>query len=424
MKKLIYITLCFAFVILVDGCKKTPDKIPTRDLRDGLNYSVTQLRAIASTTTVANCCPATRINAEAYLKGVVLADEVSGNFYKELYVRDAANTGGIHLSFLFTGSNLFIGDSVRLNLKGYDVNYNSTTGILEIDSVDFEKSLVRFASGANPQPRQITLSTLTGTNSYASYYGDLITINGVGFLAADANQIFADPIKQLSINRTIQDCGLRQIVVRTSNYAQFAQQKTPTGYGTITGIATGYSGTDQLSIRSHTETNMTGPGCTIYHSKDFNNSSITSGGWTQQSVINGAVTWTPSTFSGANFAKISGYISGNTNSENWYISPTLNLSAAVNPILTFQTAAKFSGNVLEVWASTNYVSGAPSTAAWTQLNGFALSPNSPGTYAWTPSGNVNLNAFKTATTRIAFKYSSTTGGATTYEVDDVIIREN
>ena len=165
MKKLNYISLFFVITILSGACKKTPDKIPTRDLRDGLNLSVVQLRAIASTSTLLNCCPATRINNEAYLKGVVLADEVSGNFYKELYVRDAANTGGIHFTFLNTGSNLFIGDSVRLNLKGYDVNYSATTGILEIDSVDFDKSIVRYGSGANPQPRQITLATLTGTNN-------------------------------------------------------------------------------------------------------------------------------------------------------------------------------------------------------------------------------------------------------------------
>jgi hypothetical protein len=420
MKKIVFILICFVSALLFNACKKTPDKIPTRDLRDGLNLSISQLKAIATCT--GNCSK--RITYEAYLKGVVLADVVSGNFYKEIYVRDAANTGAIRFDFLFNGSNLFIGDSVRLNLKGYDVNINPTTGILEIDTVDFEKSIVKYATGANPQPKQISLSQLTGTNNYASYYGDLITINGVGFVSADANQIYADPIKQTSINRTIQDCGLNQVVVRTSNYALFAQQRTPTGYGSITGIATSYNGTNQMAIRSHAEVIMNGQGCTLYHSKDFNDNSITSGGWNKVSVLNGSVNWATSTFSGATFAKISGYVSGNQNSESWLISPNINLSASTNPILTFLTAAKFAGNTLEVLASSNYVSGAPNSATWVSLGGFALSPNNPGNYAWTPSGNVSLSSFKSATTRIAFKYTSTTSGATTYEVDDVIIREN
>jgi hypothetical protein len=180
-----------------------------------------------------------------------------------------------------------------------------------------------------------------------------------------------------------------------------------------------------MAIRTPKEAVMNGPRCAVYHVKDYENSSLTSGGWTQQSVVNSAVVWTASSFGSDKFARISGYVSSsNTNSENWLISPALDLSASSNPILTFRTAARFSGSLLEVWVSTNYTSGAPSTATWTQLTGFALSPNNPGNYAWTPSGVLSLSSFKSAGTRIAFKYQSTTSGSTTYQVDDIIIREN
>jgi hypothetical protein len=418
MKNILVMTIFFIASFLSTSCKKATDIIPARDLRDGLNYSVMQLKAIA-TCTVASC-QNKRFTYEAYFKGVVIADEVNGNFYKELYVRDAAGTGAIHFTFLNTGSRLFIGDSVRLNLKGYDVNINPTNLILEIDSVNFEKNIVKFASGANPQPIAVNLSQA----NYSNYYGELITINNVGFLPGDTNQIYADPIKQLSYNRTIRDCGLHEIIVRTSNYALFAQQKTPKGNGTITGIATNYNGADQIVIRTPDELHMTGTGCTTYHKKDFNDNSITSGGWTQKSVVNGSVLWAAGTFGTVKYCKITGYVSGNQNSENWFISPSINLSSAINPIVTFATAAKYTGNNLEVWVSSNYVSGAPGSAVWTQLNTFSLSPNNPGSYAWTPSGNVSLNAFKYSAVRIAFKYKSTTSGASTYELDDIIVREN
>jgi hypothetical protein len=223
----------------------------------------------------------------------------------------------------------------------------------------------------------------------------------------------------------LQSCGANTLTVRTSNYAHFAQQLTPSGKGSITGIATAYSGTSQMAIRNPGEVSMNGPGCgTVYHTKDFNDASLTSGGWSSQ-IVTGTANWSYSTFSGAKFAKASGYYSSaNNNTEIWLISPAINLSASANPVLTFQTAAKFSGVQLEVWISTNYTSGAPSTATWTYASGFKLSPNNPGSYAWTPSCLVPLSIFKNANTRIAFKYQSTTGGATTYELDDITVREN
>lgn len=398
-------------------CKKKQEQPPVGSLNDGKNYSVPELKSIASCTN--NCSK--EFTEESFFCGVVLADEENGNFYKEIYVRDRYNTGGIRLDFLFSRCNFFVGDSVRLNLKGYDVNINTTTGMLEIDSVDYEKHMVRYARGANPQPNVVSLSQ----NNYTDFYCDLITLNNVKFNAMDAGKIYADPILQISHNRVLTDCGGNSLTVRTSNFAKFAQELTPSGFGPITGIATAYGSTKQMAIRNTGEVNMHGTGgCVTYHTKNFNDDSLTTQGWRNQTVVNNSVKWNPSTFSSVKFAKVSGYVFGNQNSEAWLISPSIDLSTASNPVLTFVTAAKFAGNPLEVWVSTNYVSGTPSSGTWTQLNGFTLSPNNPGNYTWTNSGIVSLNGFKNATTRIAFKYTSTTAGATTYEVDDIVIREN
>lgn len=415
MKKLLGLLITIAAVAGYTSCKKTPDRPPLTDHHIKV-YSVTELKAIASCT---GTCQK-RFNTNVYFVGVVIADEVSGNFYKEVYLRDRYNTGAIHIDLTSGSCNYFIGDSIRINLNGLDVNFNADTDILEIDSLDCEKHSMKFASGANPQPIQVTL----GSN-YSDYLGDLIQLNGVGFIPADTNKIYADVIAQTSGNRTIQDCGGSQLIVRTSNYAKFASEKTPKGNGTIIGIATAYLGTNQLAIRTTKEVNMNGSGCTVYHKKDWNDNNLTSGGWLQQSVVDPAVQWTASTFSTYQFAKISGfYSSANHASENWLISPAINLSSASNPVLTFVTAAKFAGNVLEVKVSTNYVSGDPNLVTWTPLTGYSLSPNNPGSYAWTNSGLVSLAAFKNANTRIAFKYTSTTSASTTYELDDVVIREN
>jgi len=419
MKKIFLYLICFSLAALVNGCKKKLDSPPVSLLSNGTIYTVEQLRTTASCT---NSCQK-RFTGEAYLIGIVLADEISGNFYKELYMRDRTGTGAIHLDFLYGNHGFFVGDSIRVLLKGLDVGFNYSTGMLEIDSIDFEKSIVQFGKGPVPVPKQITLSQLTPSNPYSSYLCDLVTINGVGFIPADTNQIWADAVNQLSINRTIQDCDGNLVVVRTSNYASFWAEKTPKGYGSITGIATAYGGTNQLAIRKPSEVNMNGTGCTIYLKKDFNNNSITSGGWSNKNVT-GTVSWAASSLgSWANkpYGSISNYTAGaNVACETWLISPLINLSSASNPVLSFQNAYNYSGPALTAWISTNYVSGLPSTATWTSL---AFTPSTGG-FAFIPSGAISLNGYKTNNVSIAFKYTGTGTSGSTWEVDDIVIKEN
>lgn len=409
--KNIIVLMIVGVMVLISSCRKKAD-IPPLHSPFHRTYSVPELKTIASCT---NCSK--RFTQDVFFAGVVIADQVSGNMYKELYVRDRYNTGAIHLDFKSAPLYAFIGDSVRISLKGYDVDYNPSTGMLEIDSVDYDKHFTKYGSGAAPQPIDIDLSAV----NYTDYLNELVRIHNVGFIPADTNQMYADAINQMSVNRTISDCNGKQIVVRTSNYANFASQKTPKGYGSIVGIATAYGTTNQMALRKASEVNMNGTGCTLYLKKDFEDNSLTSGGWGTQNV-QGTNTWSVSTFSGATFAKVSGYYSSaNQNTQTWFISPPIDLSASNNPALSFETMANFSGSLLEVVVSTNYTSGAPSTATWTNLTGFNLSSTG---YALTASGLISLSAYKNSNTRIAFKYVSTTAGAKTYEVDNIVIREN
>jgi len=80
------------------------------------------------------------------------------------------------------------------------------------------------------------------------------------------------------------------------------------------------------------------------------------------------------------------------------------------------SAYNYTGLPLQVYVSTNYNSGAPATATWTQL-----SPTlSPGSFAWTSSGLMSLTPYKSTNTRVAFKYS-TTGSGSTWEIDDIAV---
>ena len=131
--------------------------------------------------------------------------------------------------------------------------------------------------------------------------------------------------------------------------------------------------------------------------------------------------WSWGQFSGNGYAAANGF-GGDTASDDWLISPVIDLSAAVNPELTYQTARNFGGPPLEVLVSTDYDGMNPATATWTALGG-ALSQ---GSYELTDSGEIDLTAYAGQSVNIAFHYVSTgTGGGegAVYQVHEILVSE-
>ncbi|OIP82700.1 MAG: hypothetical protein AUK44_07225 [Porphyromonadaceae bacterium CG2_30_38_12] len=137
----------------------------------------------------------------------------------------------------------------------------------------------------------------------------------------------------------------------------------------------------------------------------------------------GTYTWKWDTYK---FMKASAYIGGaNKVSEGWLISPAINLTGKSAATLSFEHTGKyFTVNKLTeqvVLVSTNYTSGAPSTATWTTLT----IPTWPTGNDWTfvNSGDISLSGVVgQANVRIAYKYSSTTAGAATWEIKNVLVK--
>ena len=365
-----------------------------------------------------------KFKADSSLYCVVIADESTGNLYKDIYVKDV--TGALHVKLINSGG-LYVGDSIRINIKGCLLNeYNK---LIQLDSVNTETQIVKLSSGNVVKPQTLTIAqVLANTAATNSVQSKLIQLEGVEFLTADQNMPYANAAAKLSVNRILKSCDGQTLTVRTSGYASFASATTPTGNGTFVGIASQYGTTMQLILRQTTDAQMSGTLCGIgggtttpgsYLNKDFNDNNLTSGGWTNIRV-SGAIDWAVSTFSSQTFAKISNYVSAsNLPCETWLISPAINLSNATLPQLTFLNAYKYTGAALEAYISTNYNSGAPNTATWTKLN-FTLSS---GNYVFVNSGAVNLSAYKSAQVRIGFKYTGSATDGSTWELDDIIIKE-
>jgi len=167
-----------------------------------------------------------------------------------------------------------------------------------------------------------------------------------------------------------------------------------------------------------------------YLSKDFDDNSATSGGWTIQEptpASTSSLTWTTSTAGGAPtaYGMMKNYNgTGNEVVESWLISPSTDLSGSTTPLLSFKSAVAYDGDALEVLISTNYdgTSDPSSQGTW-----IALSPTMPlnsGTwFEWVSSGNVDLSSYMVNGVYIAFKYTGSSSDGSTWEVDDILVNE-
>lgn len=113
----------------------------------------------------------------------------------------------------------------------------------------------------------------------------------------------------------------------------------------------------------------------------------------------------------------------NTNyeSESWLISPTINLSGATNPVMVFDYVTRYFENPARdatIQISENYQGGDPSSATWTQIP-YPFTNMSSWTFVTT--NPINLSAFANKNIRIAFKYTSTSTKAGTWEIKNLVI---
>ncbi len=188
-----------------------------------------------------------------------------------------------------------------------------------------------------------------------------------------------------------------------------------------------YNMSDHLPVSLELVFGVPNPPVTIFN-KTFDDQSLTSGGWTEYSVADGARIWNvPDNTYGHNstyYIKMSGYDSGSSstvNNEDWFISPSFNANSLEDEILTFWTAGKYSGNALQVYYALDYTEGEdPNMSTWVEFSGFNLSTTFD--YTWEISGNIDVSQILGEDVRIAFKYTSEeASGSRTWQIDDILL---
>ena len=377
------------------------------------------------------------IESNLVVKGYVSSSDYAGNFYKEFYMQDEIEipTAGIKVSINQVDSyNQFnVGREVYIKLQGLSIGEtNSGDGVIAI------------GGGANEYGDEISEITennaatciLRSSNSYSlvplalnlSEINDMhigVYVSGLSaqFASSLGGLTYVDPQEDYDTQRDLESCvDAGTLKLETSAFSSFNDKMLPVeGSGTISGIITkDYFGDNRVMMLNTTDdVNFDSSRCDPLFSDDFSSNSLNN--WTVVNV-EGEQTWEITPYGNpAPSAKISGFSGGSNLNEDWLITSAIDLTSLTTVTLNFQSVVRYSGPSLEVYVSTDYSGGNPSSDGnWQELS-VILDTDDSSWSSWTDSGNVDLSSYSGANVFIGFKYVSTTSNSATYEIDNVLV---
>ncbi|MDR7372092.1 T9SS-dependent choice-of-anchor J family protein [Flavobacterium aquidurense] len=253
-------------------------------------------------------------------------------------------------------------------------------------------------------PSEIKNYQIQGTNLTNDV---VLTSTSSNFTISKDNNVFGS-----SITFTTAELAAAQTV-----YVRF----TPNAVGNFSG------GITHESVGATTKTlALSGIGIDPYK-QGFNDVNVlTNSGWTQYDVAGSLNKWaqtivTRNVNTGTGAVLANGYSDAGA-SKDWLISPRLRLNNFNNiPLLSFYSRKFYDGPGLKLMVSVDYDGkGNPENFNWTELNG--KFPTNTGTYF--KSEFIDLSAYKTDHTYVAWVYETTAGGsnnAAEWSLDDVLI---
>ena len=418
-----YLTILL-FLGFTISCNKTYDEPPVLEIPEGTIISISDLKDMFTGSPIT-------LDSNYSIYGNITCEETNGNFYKEAYIQDLS--GAIKLKLDASGG-LYIGDSIRVSLNG--VTMSEYGDLIQLDNISVDEQIVKIATDRFVTPYTTSINNLNIEDDQSR----LIKLDSVEFQST--NVTYADAINLATGERYLNDCDGNSILVRTSGYANFADDTVASGKGSIIGIFTRYGATKQFIIRDITEVNMEGDRCggssggggggsgNYILNKDFNDGSVTSGGW--GSFWSGTTTtenWGEWGIFGGDVAAASNFdINTFTNyaCESWLVSPSFDLTGTSSPYLVFDNVTRYNGPGLELYISSNYDGSSDPSQQGTWLNITSYVPNwdtDSGDWSFVSSGNIDLTPFISSNLNIAFKYIGTNADGATWELDNIIVND-
>lgn len=277
MKTKKYILFALAVLGLTTSCMEGSWDAPSAEAGmsayGNQDIKATNLKTIAEVkalfATEINASSLKQVTQPMQIMGIVTGNDEGGNIYNALYIQD--NTGAIAISIGQGGlyGPFAVGQTVLVELNGlyvgsyrkqpqigtiYIKEEGATPQVGRLTRYEWQNhyKLVPAVDGliVAPIEAKFNLNKLDIDQDCAK----LITLRGVTIAEANGTAVFApsnDPSVRLTANcanRTI--VGVSDVLLRTSTYADFANQPLPTGRVDITGVATRFDNDWQFLMRT------------------------------------------------------------------------------------------------------------------------------------------------------------------------------
>jgi len=203
--------------------------------------------------------PSRTVIVEDYiLRAVIIANDISGNIYRQIYVAD--DTGGINIGIdqnsIYASHR--VGQEVFIKLKGLasviyggelQIGYRGTyANRIPWEIYRGHLFFNGFPDAVSVRPRVVTILQLTD-----NMVNTLIELRNVSFVNAGGNFTTGNTTTE----EMIIDAGGNTLAVRTSSFCDFANDRLPFGKVTLVGILGRYDGVWQFILRNKNDVRLT-----------------------------------------------------------------------------------------------------------------------------------------------------------------------
>ncbi len=279
LSKLFFTLAVVSFTAVINlSCKKNFDQPvgPTDDVNIVPNTSIQGLKTYHTISGALDV-----INQDVIISGIVVANDKSGNFYKQLFIQDSTGAMQIMLDASSLYTSYPVGRRIYVKCKGLTLSdyfgnmqlgvsavVGGTPSIEAIPGALISQYIVGGSINNPVEPITVNINDL-GTALNDRYINALVKLEGYEFVAADTAKTYSDTSAYKSTQNRLVSTGCNSNVrptVRTSAYSNFAGVKLPKGNGSLTAVYTIYkssfgSATKQLIIRDTNDVKFYGDRC-------------------------------------------------------------------------------------------------------------------------------------------------------------------
>lgn len=265
--------LLFTASLLINSCVKQDPTAPPSTANYDPNLPVQATIKNIATMGLNMNIASSRIMGDTTISGIVVANDKSGNIYKQIMIEDASKAGVVvYMDKTYLYSDFPVGRKVYVKLKGLTLtNYKGLPEIVFTADVAGNTTgipsglignYVIKASYPNVLPVE-EVSIIDIKSNPNKYLNTLVKLTNVQFDGTSNNVPYAQPSSMASgTSRTIEDCShTASVVMYNSGYASFQSLTTPKGNGTLYCICSQYVSTVQLLLRDTTDVQFNGPRC-------------------------------------------------------------------------------------------------------------------------------------------------------------------